>query len=337
MTSSDYLPDAEAVGAYLDKHVPGLRYGPLQLSLIAGGKSNLTYLVSDGSHEWVLRRPPLGHVLATAHDMSREFRAMSALGGTGVPVPTTLLYCSDDTVLGSPWYLMSKAPGTAYSSAARLAPLGPEFAAAAAHSVVRTLVQLHAVDYNEVGLGSFGHPDGYLERQLTRWRKQLDASRSREIDGIDELHGRLVADIPVSQAPTILHGDYRLGNVLLDDAAAVTAILDWEMSTIGDPLADLGLLIMYSTVDTLVDGGGDVTDTGFLSANDLISIYAEESGRDVWQLPWYVAFSYYKLAVIIEGIHYRHTQGKTVGEGFDVLGGYVAPLVAAGTYALRGI
>jgi len=337
VTVADYLPDAAAVSAFLDQARPGLRSGPLQFDLIAGGKSNLTYAVTDGTNQWVLRRPPLGHVLATAHDMSREFRVIAALGSTEVPVPAALVFCSDESVIGSPWYLMSRAAGIAYTSAARLKPLGAPFAAAAAKNVVESLVHLHAVDIDAVGLRDFGHPDGYLDRQLTRWRKQLDASRSRDIDGIDDLHARLTSEVPVSQAPTILHGDYRLGNVLLNDAAEVTAILDWEMSTIGDPLADLGLLVMYTTVDTLVDGGAQVTDSGFLSTNDLVSIYAQESGRDVWQLPWYVAFSYYKLAVIIEGIYYRHNQGKTVGEGFDSIGSYVAPLVAAGTYALRGI
>jgi aminoglycoside phosphotransferase (APT) family kinase protein len=331
-----YVPDATAVASHLDAALPGLRVGDLDLSLIAGGRSNLTFTVTDGVHEWVLRRPPLGHVLATAHDMAREYRIISALATTAVPVPGTVLYCDDETVLGSHWYLMERAQGTAYTSASRLAPKGNDFARTTGERLVDTLVALHTVDIDAAGLTDFGHPDGYLERQLVRWHKQLDSSRSRPLVGIDELHADLAKAIPESQAATILHGDYRLGNVLVDDDARITAVLDWEMSTLGDPLADVGLLVMYTTVDNLVDGGGDPTAAGFPSADDLVERYATGSGRDVSSLPWYVAFSYFKLAVIIEGIHYRFTQGQTVGDGFERMGAYVEPLAAAGIAALRG-
>jgi aminoglycoside phosphotransferase (APT) family kinase protein len=336
VTQDGYVPDAAAVATHLDHAAPGLRSGDLDLSLIAGGRSNLTFAVTDGSHEWVLRRPPLGHVLATAHDMAREFRIISALANTAVPVPRAVLYCDDETVLGSHWYLMERAAGTAFTSASRLAPRGAEFARTTGERLVDTLVALHDVDIDAVGLTDLGRPDGYLERQLVRWHKQLDSSRSRPLAGIDELHAELVETTPVSQGATILHGDYRLGNVLVDDDATVTAVLDWEMSTLGDPLADLGLLVMYTTVDNLVDGGGDPTTTGFPASPELVARYANGSGRDVSSLPWYVAFSYFKLAVIIEGIHYRFTQGQTVGEGFERMGAYVEPLTAAGIAALRG-
>jgi aminoglycoside phosphotransferase (APT) family kinase protein len=336
VTQGGYVPDATAVASHLDAARPGLRSGELQLALISGGRSNLTFTVSDGEHEWVLRRPPLGHILQTAHDMSREFRIISSLATTAVPVPQAVLYCDDERVLGCSWYLMERVQGAVYTSASRLAPKGSDFARLTGERLVDTLVTLHAVDIEDVGLSDFGRPAGYLERQLVRWHKQLDSSRSRPLRDIDELHRELADAVPSSQAPTILHGDYRLGNVLVDDHAAITAVLDWEMSTLGDPLADLGLLVMYTTVDNLVDGGGDPTATGFPAATDLVKRYAAGSGRDVGSLPWYVAFSYFKLAVIIEGIHYRFTQGHTVGDGFERMGSYVEPLAAAGIAALRG-
>ena len=336
MSDTAYVPDATAIAAYLDDHLPGLRVGSLTIELIAGGRSNLTYAVSDDVHAWVLRRPPLGHVLTTAHDMAREFRVMSAFEATRVPVPRTVLECTNDAVIGAPWYLMERVAGTTFSSASKLLPRGPEYARRAGEQLVDMLVELHRQDIATVGLTDFGHPDGYLARQLDRWQRQLEASRSREVAGIDELHTALENSIPRSQAATVLHGDYRLGNVLLDDDANVAAVLDWEMATLGDPLADVGLLVMYTTVDNLVDGGTDPTATGFPSTSDIVARYAEGSGRDVSSLPWYVAFAYFKLAVIIEGIHYRYTQGHTVGGGFDQLGAYVEPLVAAGRSALRG-
>jgi aminoglycoside phosphotransferase (APT) family kinase protein len=336
VTDGVYIPDASAVAEYLDSARPGLRVGALEISLIAGGRSNLTYLVHDDANTWVLRRPPLGHVLQTAHDMSREFRIIGALGPTAVPVPGTVLFCPDETVLGAPWYLMERALGTTFSSATRLVGRGEDFAQQAGSNLVDTLVALHSIDIGSVGLADFGHPEGYLQRQLLRWHQQLDDSRSRELAGIDDLYSELSQQIPASPASTILHGDYRLGNVMLADDATITAVLDWEMSTLGDPLADVGLLVMYTTVDNLVDGGADLAATGFPSATELVARYATGSGRDVSNLPWYVAFSYFKLAVIIEGIHYRFTQGHTVGDGFERMGAYVEPLVAAGTAALRG-
>jgi aminoglycoside phosphotransferase (APT) family kinase protein len=231
---------------------------------------------------------------------------------------------------------MERALGTTFSSATRLVGRGEDFAQQAGSNLVDTLVALHSIDIGSVGLADFGHPEGYLQRQLLRWHQQLDDSRSRELAGIDDLYSELSQQIPASPASTILHGDYRLGNVMLADDATITAVLDWEMSTLGDPLADVGLLVMYTTVDNLVDGGADLAATGFPSATELVARYATGSGRDVSNLPWYVAFSYFKLAVIIEGIHYRFTQGHTVGDGFERMGAYVEPLVAAGTAALRG-
>lgn len=190
--------DPEQLRGFLDRERPGLVGGPLTARLIEGGRSNLTYVVTDGTGQWVVRRPPLGHVLATAHDMKREHRVISALHGTAVPVPEPVLLCEDDSVLGAPFYVMEFVAGTPYRSAEQLAPLGPERTREAVLGLVDTLVDLHAVDPAEVGLGDFGRPDGFLDRQLRRWGKQLDASRNRELAGIDELHAALGRALPAS-------------------------------------------------------------------------------------------------------------------------------------------
>ncbi|WP_199579528.1 phosphotransferase family protein, partial [Streptomyces sp. CRB46] len=248
--SPDHPPglDLDRLRGLLDRERPGLVAGPLSGRLIEGGRSNLTYAVSDGTGSWVVRRPPLGHVLATAHDMKREHRVISALHPTDVPVPRPVLLCEDEEVLGAPFYVMEFVEGTPYRTAEQLATLGPERTRAAVLNLVDTLVGLHAVDPAEVGLGDFGRPEGFLDRQLRRWAKQLDASRNRDLAGIDELHATLGRELPRSPSPTVVHGDYRLDNVLIGgENDEIRAILDWEMSTLGDPLTDLGLLVMYSS------------------------------------------------------------------------------------------
>ncbi|MFF1509426.1 phosphotransferase family protein [Streptomyces sp. NPDC058326] len=329
--------DPERLRRFLDRERPGLVSGPLEARLIEGGRSNLTYVVTDGTGRWVVRRPPLGHVLATAHDMRREHRVISALHTTDVPVPETLLLCEDESVLGAPFYVMEFVEGTPYRSARELAPLGPERTRAAVLGLVDTLVDLHAVDPAAVGLGDFGRPDGFLDRQLRRWGKQLDASRGRDLAGIDELHAALGRSLPSSPPPTVIHGDYRLDNVLIDGDDRIRAVLDWEMSTLGDPLTDLGLLVMYSTPLGLPDSPVSTTATapGHPSAAELVERYAARSGRDTSALAWYTAFAWFKLAVILEGIHYRWTLGQTVGAGFDRIGDLVPVFIEHGLTTLQ--
>lgn len=332
--------DTDALRTWLDREAPGLLPGALDARLITGGKSNLTYVVSNGSLEVVVRRPPLGHVLATAHDMGREYRAMAALAGSAVPVPTMYAHCEDDSVIGAPFYVMELIQGTPYKRAAELEQLGPERTRAIADRLVDTLADLHAVDYQAVGLGEFGRPDGYLERQVRRWRKQLESSRSREIDGIDELAERLARAIPASGDATIVHGDYRLDNALVDDDDKITAVLDWEMSTLGDPLTDVALLLCYHTMaieSAGSPGAAAVTDAplaaGYPSPDEVLQRYAQASGRDVGDIGWHLGLAFFKLAVILEGIYFRYTQGQTVGEGFADIGDSIGPLVQAGLSA----
>ncbi|MBJ7000261.1 phosphotransferase family protein [Streptomyces griseofuscus] len=337
--SADHPPglDLDRLRALLERERPGLVRGPLTGRLIEGGRSNLTYALSDGTSKWVVRRPPLGHVLATAHDMKREHRVISALHPTSVPVPAPVLLCEDEEVLGAPFYMMEFVTGTPYRTSAQLAPLGERRVRGAVLSLVDTLVELHAVDPAEVGLGDFGRPEGYLDRQLRRWGKQLDASRNRELPGIDELHAELGRGLPGSPAATVVHGDYRLDNVLIGADDRITAILDWEMSTLGDPLTDLGLLVMYSRSLDLPNSPVSTTAEapGHPAPEELIERYAARSGRDVSAVSWYEAFAFFKLAVILEGIHYRFTLGQTVGRGFDRIGELVPVFIDHGLTTLQ--
>ncbi|MFE9838942.1 phosphotransferase family protein [Streptomyces sp. NPDC005551] len=337
--SPDHPPglDLDRLRDLLDGERPGLVNGTLSGRLIEGGRSNLTYAVTDGATQWVVRRPPLGHVLATAHDMKREHRVISALHPTAVPVPRPVLLCEDDSVLGAPCYVMEFVEGTPYRTAEQLAPLGPERTRSAVLGLVDTLVELHAVDPAEVGLADFGRPEGFLDRQLRRWGKQLDASRNRELAGIDELHAALGRELPTSGAPAVVHGDYRLDNVLIGTDDRIKAILDWEMSTLGDPLTDLGLLVMYSAPLNLPDAPISTTATaaGHPDAAEIVERYAARSGRDVSAVSWYTAFAWFKLAVILEGIHYRYTLGQTVGAGFDRIGDLVPVFIEHGLTTLQ--
>ncbi|MFE0458502.1 phosphotransferase family protein [Kitasatospora sp. NPDC058965] len=311
--------------------------GELQAELIEGGRSNLTYRLTDGTHRWVLRRPPLGHVLATAHDMAREYRVLSALHGSAVPVPRTVRLTEDPEVIGAPFYLMEYVDGTAHRDSAALAALGPVRVRALADHLVDTLVALHAVDPQDVGLADFGRPEGFLARQVQRWGKQLAASRSREVPGIDRLAAALADSLPDSPAATLVHGDYRLDNVLVGPDDRITAVLDWEMSTLGDPLTDLGLLVMYTDLAGQFAGviPGVALAPGFPSGSELVRRYAAGSGRDVTGVDWYVAFASFKLAVVLEGIHFRFAQGRTVGAGFDRVGALVPLFVDHGLTALK--
>ncbi|MEV0491546.1 phosphotransferase family protein [Streptomyces atratus] len=329
--------DLDRLRGHLDREQPGLVNGPLEARLVEGGRSNLTYVVTDGTGHWVVRRPPLGHVLATAHDMKREHRVISALHPTAVPVPEPLLLCEDDSVIGSPFYVMEYVEGTPYRTAEQLAPLGAERTREVVLGLVDTLVELHTVAPESVGLGDFGRPEGFLDRQLRRWGKQLDASRNRELPGIDELHAALGRELPASPASTVIHGDYRLDNVLIGSDDRIKAVLDWEMSTLGDPLTDLGLLVMYSSDLGLATSPVSTTSgaAGHPTPAELIERYAARSGRDTSVISWYTAFAWFKLAVILEGIHYRYTLGRTVGDGFDRIGDLVPVFIEHGLTTLQ--
>jgi len=334
--------DVPRVTEFFARHVPG-GAGRLRFSLLAGGRSNLTYRVEREGvppRLFVLRRPPLGHVLPTAHDMAREHRVLSALARTDVPVARPLALCEDPSVNGAPFYVMEYRPGVVLER-----ELPPGFAddedarRGISLALVDTLVRLHAVDVDAVGLAGFGRPDGYLERQVRRWVGQWERSRTRPLPGVDALAGWLAETRPASPSPTLVHGDYRLGNLALDpeDPGRVRAIFDWEMATLGDPLSDLGYTLVFwgdaSDRPELRAPGSYLAVTarpGFLSRAELVEEYARRSGRDSSAIDWYHVLGLFKLAIISEGIHARFLMGKTVGEGFEGMGAQVEQLVQRG-------
>jgi aminoglycoside phosphotransferase (APT) family kinase protein len=327
--------DLDAVAGYLAKHHPELDFdGPLDAVLINGGLSNLTYDLSDASGRvWVLRRPPLGHVLPTAHDMRREFTVTSALYGT-IPVARPYALCQDETVIGAPFYIMAKVDGVVLRTRELCTALTPDEARATSENLVDVMAALHAVDPESVGLAEFGRAEGYLHRQLDRWDRQYAASQSREVRGLFELSEGLRAAVPVTQRSTILHGDYRLDNVMFD-GPRVAAVFDWEMSTLGDPLADLALLLTYwedpgKPAKEALSHSGLTNHEGFLNSRDIVERYATATGLIVDDLDWYIALNHYKLAVILEGIYFRYSQGLTYGEGFERAGSAVPVLVESG-------
>jgi aminoglycoside phosphotransferase (APT) family kinase protein len=308
---------------------------PTGIVLIAGGRSNLTYRVDFGGSRLVLRRPPLGHVLPTAHDMSREFRVLSALADTGIPVPAPVAICSDADVIGAPFYLMEYVDGVVLRTREDGEQLTPAQARQLSDRLIEMLAAIHGVDIAGTGLSGFGRPEGYLARQLSRWQRQWELSNTREMPGYDRLVERLAAGLPADGDHALVHGDFRLDNMLvrLGEQPAVAAVVDWEMSTLGDPLADLGLTLVYwADPDDAQWGdisiGATVTGMpGFLSRSELADSYAELTGRDLSGIGYYMAFGCFKLAVVLEGIHARFLQHKTVGEGFEREGFAVPALI----------
>jgi aminoglycoside phosphotransferase (APT) family kinase protein len=335
------LPGVEltALTTWLDTHHPGLRAGELSGEVIAGGKSNLTYRITDGATTWALRRPPLAHVLPTAHDMVREFRVISALAETAVPVAPAVALCEDKAVLGAPFYLMGFVDGVVLDKPKLLAALDPADATRSCELLMHTLADLHEVDPLAVGLGDFGRPEGFLVRQVRRWHQQWQASETRPLEELAATVERLMTTVPEQSAPAIVHGDYRLTNVMFTPTIErIAAVVDWEMATLGDPLTDVGLLVVYQDLaqqgDTIMPRM--LPERGFLTAQQMVGRYAERSPRDLTHLNWYIGFGYFKLAVVAEGIHHRFLAGKTVGEGFDHFGAAVPMLLRAALHALAG-
>jgi len=307
--------------------------------LIAGGRSNLTYRLefpapSDPAR-LVLRRPPLGHVLPTAHDMAREYRLISALHGTKIPVARPVTFCSDTGIIGAPFYVMEYVDGLVVRTKDQAAIIAPEQARLVSDRLAEMLAAIHQLDVAAAGLGDFGRPDGYLRRQLSRWQRQWELSASRDVPGYAELVARLEAGLPETSEGTLVHGDFRLDNVLLAIGAdpRITAVVDWEMATLGDPLADLALTLVYwadpedtEWVDVQV-GATATSGPGFLTRAEFAASYAARTGRDVSGIGYYMAFGCFKLAVVLEGINARFLQRKTVGEGFDQEGKAVPVLI----------
>ena len=336
--------DPQVVGPYLARVLDDPAWTQSTVTLIAGGKSNLTYRVDSPAGSVVLRRPPLGHVLPTAHDMGREHRVMAALADTPVPVPRMLHQCTDPEVLGQPFYVMERVEGHVCRDAL---PPGyadrPDQRRAIGEGLVTVLGDLHAVDPARVGLAEFGRPEGYLQRQVARWGKQWDATRLDGHEPLDALAADLAASVPASRRATIVHGDYRLDNTMLHptEVGRVAAVLDWEMSTLGDPLADLGMLLVYWSEAGDGERRGDASVVpaatvleGFPTRAEVAELYASRTGADLEPLAWCEAFSFFKLAVVCAGIVARVRGGAMVGDGFDGIEARIGPLVDLGRATL---
>jgi aminoglycoside phosphotransferase (APT) family kinase protein len=326
-------PDLPALTGYLLREGVPLE-GPLSARLISGGRSNLTYVVSDGMRTWVLRRPPLGDILKGAHDVAREHRVMAALSGSDVPVPSMIALCQDDSVLGVQFYLMEQVVGDVLRSTESIDPLEPTTRGRLGGALVDTLADLHEVDFAAVGLGDLGRPDGYLQRQVDRWIRQYGVIKNRELEHVDEIVEVLQCRLPTSSAVSIVHGDYRIDNVMVgrDDPSRILAVLDWEMATLGDPLADLGTLLMFwDEVGRPFNPitAGLTAFVGFPSRDEVIERYVARRGLQIDSLDWYLVFSQFKLAIILEQMHARHQTGQTRGEGFRGVGDMATVLLQA--------
>lgn len=295
--------------------------GELDFDLVAHGRSNLTFVLTDeAGTKWVLRRPPTGHVLASAHDMGREHRIISALQDAPVPVPAVVGMCDDDDVNGAPFYVMEFVDGYIINDLAKAQPFAPEERRRQSESLVDVLAELHRVDPDEVGLGDLGRKDAYLERQLRRWKRQIDEGSDRDLPLFHELHTRLAGRMPDQQGAGIAHGDYRLDNCMIGRDHRVAAVLDWELCTLGDVLADLGGMLMWwgDPDDSLAMRDVPTVAPGYLTPDEVIARYGAASDRDLSDLPYYVAFQFWRLGAISEGVRIRFVAGamgdKDIGD-----------------------
>lgn len=327
MTSAGDLPGLRlaSLAQWLSAQGIGLDQGsPLEATLLAGGRSNVSYQLTDAvGPRWVLRRPPLGHVMPSAHDMGREYRVLSGLNRVGFPAPTALVECVDESVIGAPFMVMSFVPGRVIDSAEKARALTPTATRDVSTALVHAMADLHAIDVQDAGLAELGRPDGYLPRQVSRWSRQWQLTKTRDLASVDALRGWLanrVTRLPADLPSALVHGDFRLDNVILDaERPEVRAVLDWEMSTLGDPVADLAVSLTYwsTPADSLrrsVPVANRVTEAaGFFDRAQFVDEYVRLTGRDVDHLDFCTALACFKLAVIMESIHYRSLEGNQLG------------------------
>ncbi|MDQ0339946.1 aminoglycoside phosphotransferase (APT) family kinase protein [Caldalkalibacillus uzonensis] len=329
--------DIPKLEAYLRQHLE-LEDAPLEVKQFAAGRSNLTYLLQVGSWEAVLRRPPLGPVPPKAHDMERESRILKLLHPVFPLAPKPYIFCQDKQVLGAPFFIMERRKGVVVDTELPAEHQhNPAVGARISEQMVKTLAELHSVDYEQAGLGEIGYPEGFLERQVKGWIKRYDQAKTEEIPHVDQLTSWLLDNLPPSPPPSMIHYDFKLNNVMFDFALEkIVAIFDWEMSTIGDPLADLGCALSYwmeaDDPDVLKYGFGDPPVTvqpGFMSRAEFIEAYARQSGRDVANMHYYLTFGYFKLAGICQQIYYRWKRGQTQDERFSEMNRFVRGLIEA--------
>jgi aminoglycoside phosphotransferase (APT) family kinase protein len=330
----------------LDRHLRGVgipRKGDLRAELISGGRSNLTFLVFDDESKWVLRRPPLHGLTPSAHDMAREYKVVAALQDTPVPVARAVTMRNDDSVLGAPFQMVEHVAGRVVRHDDELEKLGDKTVISnCVDALIRVLADLHAVDPDAVGLGDFGKPTGYLERQVRRWGGQWELVR-REDDPSDadvkRLNSALAEAIPQQSRSSVVHGDYRIDNTILDaqDATKVVAVLDWEMSTLGDPLSDAALMCVYRhPVFNIIHAASAWASPLMPEVDDLANRYSKAAGQSLDNWDFYMALGYFKVAIIAAGIAFRARMGGGVAKDTDAVDQAVGPLVSEGLKLLGG-
>lgn len=334
--------DAGQLFAYLREQMPGLA-GPLIVEQFPAGYSNLTYLLRSGELELVLRRPPVGAKIKTAHDMSREYRILSHLFPVYPKVPRPVLYCADESVIGAPFYVMERVKGIILrAKRPRGLSIVPEVMHGISEAFIQNLAEIHAVDYEAAGLGEMGQPLGYVRRQVEGWTRRYYNARTDEVETVERLASWLIEHMPTdTPRAALIHNDYKYDNVVLapDDLSQVVAVLDWEMATIGDPLMDLGTSLGYWVDPEDPDewrqhGFGLTTLPGNLRRSELVERYAQATGRDISDPVFYYAYGLLKTAVIVQQIYYRYRQGFTKDERFANLSSLVR---ACGQMAARAI
>lgn len=315
--------DVSRLSAWLTTGLAG-SVPPFDFHLIGGGHSNLTYEVTDATGaQWVLRRPPLGPLSPTAHDMAREYRIITALAPTAVPVPPAVALCTDPSVSGAPFYVMGLVDGHVLrDDNVAVSVFDVDARRRAGYALIHTLADLHEVVPSEVGLADLSRPGSYIDRQLHRWSSQLEQlSTVRDVSALVAIHQKLAVRVPPQAEVRIVHGDFRLDNCIFGGDSTVRAALDWELCTLGDPLADVGLLMVYWTDpddDAPAMRGAPTAAGGFPRRADALQRYATISGRDVSDIGFYTAFSYWRLACIIEGVSARYERGAMGGCTADV-------------------
>lgn len=298
--------------------------GPVSVRQFGRGHSNLTYLVTVGDRELVLRRPPFGSKVKSAHDMGREYRVLDKLSAVYPRAPRPLLYLDDESVLGAPFYIMERRQGLILR---KDLPAGLVLAPAQVQklhtNLIDALAELHALDYQAAGLGDLGKPEGYVERQVSGWTRRYEGSKTDDIPAVDRVAGWLAQHLPTSTRASLIHNDYKLDNVVLDpsDPTRITGVLDWEMSTIGDPLMDLGTTLSYwinadDDDEMQLVRWGPTTIAGSLTRRELVARYAGQTGADTSKIVFYYAFGLFKTAVVLQQIYYRYKQGLTQDERF---------------------
>jgi aminoglycoside phosphotransferase (APT) family kinase protein len=328
--------DLAKLEPYLRLHFPN-EAGALEVRQYPSGHSNLTYSLHLGTRELVLRRPPFGSKVKSAHDMSREFRVLSKLHAVYDPAPEVLHYCGDDSVIGAPFYLMKPIHGLILR---RDPPLGvdfsPDTARRLSESFVENLVRLHRVDYTAAGLSDLGRPQQYLERQVRGWTERYYGSKTHEYPEVEKISEWMQWHMPPTTAVSLIHNDYKYDNVVLDskDITNIVGLLDWEMCTIGDTLTDLGTALAYWIDDTDTEElqknrWGPTNNAGSFTREDLVHFYALKTGRDVSNIDFYLTFARFKLAVIVQQIYYRYQQGLTADERFASMPDRIRILLAA--------